>query len=129
MDIEFLEDLPAVVLRPQGPMNVENFVRWGQELRAHPGYARELHQIIDLSSVDVSDLGRSEIDRIVSRAASLDYGPRTLIALVAPQSLSFGLARMYEIVASSDLPRNRAVFRAIEDAVEWVRTEQDSSDP
>lgn len=123
MDVERLEDPPALIVRPRGTMSTANFRDWGRALRAHALFEADLHQIIDLSQVDFSALRRADIDRMVAMAAALDYGPTTCIALVADENLRYGFSRMYEIVASDGVPRLRAVFRTLDEAVAWVRTE------
>ena len=41
-------------------------------------------------------------------------------ALVAAGHLEFGLVRMFDSRANTTLPQNRAVFRSLEEAEQWM---------
>jgi len=53
-----------------------------------------------------------------------DISANTRVAVVAPKDLSFGLARMYEILAGS-VQWNFVVFRAMDAAFAWLGLPED----
>ena len=56
-----------------------------------------------------------------------DPPARPKVAVVAPRSLSFGLARMYQSYADS-VPWDYVVFRAIDAALAWLKVPEDIID-
>ncbi len=54
-----------------------------------------------------------------------DVNTRRKVAVVAPGSLSFGLARMYQAFADS-VPWDFAVFRTADDAFAWLSVPDDT---
>jgi len=81
-----------------------------------------LNLIWDISAADVSRVDDTQVQQILNIAKQ--YSSRRKngkTAIVADKTLNFGMARMYEITAEvSDHPILHAVFKNLEDAVEWL---------
>jgi hypothetical protein len=81
--------------------------------------------LVDLTDADDRKLGQQEVAMIaglLSRSRSqLGTGRR---ALMAPDSLTFGLTRMVQAYAEAEgVDFTMAIFRTIEEAREWLRSD------
>lgn len=78
--------------------------------------------IWDLERSDLSQINSQDVHQVA--ALSVDYAnrrPSGKTAIVGPDDLTFGLARMYELNKnSSDLPFETQSFRSIDDAYAWI---------
>lgn len=77
--------------------------------------------LVDLRQADSSprsvDALRLLVDLIAPHMRAVETAPR--VAVIAPHSLSFGLARMYEVF-SDEIPWTFVVFRDAEAACAWL---------
>jgi hypothetical protein len=74
------------------------------------------------SLVDLTDVTSSDITSDSLRAFSQETISRRRIAIVAPKPADFGMARMYESLATlKEIPTRIAVFWTKEDAMVWLR--------
>lgn len=75
--------------------------------------------LVDLRSVESTDVTGDSIRRLVQLLSSpSEKGLKARVAIVAPESYLFGMARMYEIMNSTS--ENIRVFRQINEAEEWL---------
>lgn len=91
---------------------------WSDESLA--GY----NEMFDLTHVgSVRDITSTGLSSVAQCAVSMDAAcERTKFAVVAPQDISFGLARMYEALRT-EMPGSRraiAVFRSRDEAEAWL---------
>ena len=81
-------------------------------------------QIIDMTEVtDVEYTSAERIKELASVAASMDTSENvSKLAIVAPQSLLFGLGRMYQSFRefSKGSKRDIKVFRSLQEALDWL---------
>ncbi len=100
---------------------------------APPGVAEFRSAIDEIAAGDFADLrlwdlscgGNMGTDQIRQLAEySLDHSSRrpTRVAFIAPQDLSFGQARMFEVFREEELTAI-AVFRTEADALRWLKDE------
>ncbi|MBT4521308.1 MAG: hypothetical protein HOC23_15015 [Halieaceae bacterium] len=92
------------------------------KLLACPGFQTK-DQLIDYSGVTHYTISSADLRRYVN-----GYGIRKVldearagrrIALVAPTDMEFGMARVF-LSNTEDLPASYQVFRALEDALQWL---------
>jgi ABC-type transporter Mla MlaB component len=78
--------------------------------------------IWDLSRSDLSQISAKDVHQVA--ALSAEYAnrrPSGKTAIIGPDDLTFGLARMYELNKKSlDLPFETQSFRSIDDAYGWI---------
>jgi len=81
------------------------------------------YAVVDLSTVNEIRVSAADVratvedDKLLARIAA----PEMLVAIAAPQDLGFGLARMWEALASRDTEWRISVFRSITDANSWIQ--------
>jgi hypothetical protein len=82
--------------------------------------------LIDLRPTDSSPRSQEVLKQfayfVKSKLGNAGIYPK--VAVVAPQDLSFGLARMYEFFADS-IPWDFVVFRSVDTALAWLRVPLD----
>ena len=89
---------------------------YGDE-RWQPGF----DEIVDLRHAELSRItaeGLRALDTLV-RDKTGDYCESFKTAVVAPDDLEFGLARMYELL-SEESPESVMVFRELDQALAWI---------
>jgi len=95
--------------------------RQAEVAAAHP----RLHRLWDFLEADLTEWTgreiRAGIDAIAARTPPAAGEGLRVAALVA-RDLDFGVARMFESMASGKLPMRYAVFRDEARAVEWLLT-------
>lgn len=81
-----------------------------------------LNVIWDLTKSDLSHARTQDVELVA--ALSADYADKRSsgkTAIVGPDDLTYGLARMYELnKGSTDLPFETQAFRSIDDAYDWI---------
>lgn len=78
----------------------------------------ELGDQSDVTSLEISIEGVKKVAILVEKYIK-PSGQRFKSAIVAPQDLSFGMGRMYEMTTDESIEQVK-VFRNIEDAKEWL---------
>ncbi len=88
-----------------------------------PAITAPVRELVDLSAAERVDFSAARLQQLAAAAASHGdrfAGMRT--AVVAPTDASFGLGRMYELLADSlASPITVAVFRTTEQAEAWLQ--------
>jgi len=111
------EELGVVFGTFAGTVTLSDLIEAQRALMADPRFRPHLSLLLDTR--DAADVRLSAEDvRTLSRSTALGPGARR--AIVATTDLRFGLARMYEML-SAGRPDQTAVFRTIEDALDWLR--------
>ena len=85
--------------------------------RLYPGF----NTITDLSEASLIDFTLKDIEVLVRVLIGSEEQHDTMFALVAPGDLEFGFCRMFDALADPDLPQDRAVFRSLEAAKDWLQ--------
>ncbi len=120
MSIDFESHPGIVLLRPSGPLTVTAALGWADEIEEHPGYLPGLDAILDLSLVDASGVSGADIQRVVQGLRQVSAtGPRR-VAYVASGESNYGLLRMFTTLAGFRMPRDRGVFRSVDEALDWL---------
>jgi hypothetical protein len=115
-----------VVFVHTGRVPDDEFLAYYKSFFGNEGFSPPGKILVDLR--ETSSSSRSH-DAILDSAkiAEKSFGgndPVTKVAVVAPQDLSFGLARLYEILADS-AKWDFVVFRAIDTALAWLGLPED----
>ena len=123
MELEFPTDLDVVIVHLEGPFTLDAALQWGPALLRDSRFRADMAQVFDLSGLEVENTTFERIQTAVDELARRPHYSDAMIAYVAPQDLIYGLARMFVVISSTDLPRRRNLFRNLEDALDWIRTE------
>jgi hypothetical protein len=104
----------------EGMVSDSDLIAHRDVLKNHPDFNPQFSEIVDFSKV--AEL-RVTVGLINSLAKSSSiYSPASKHAVVAPHELSFGIARMYQMLAE-DTRRNLAVVRNLTDARKFLGIE------
>jgi hypothetical protein len=122
--ISINHDESYVEVSAEGTASTSGFLSFVEEL-LEPAYADlNYNLLVEFSSLDTSPLGSGDIRNVV---AFLEMRKEKLRpkknALVATSSLTYGFARMYQILSEGVLPMSIQVFSSREQALEWLRDE------
>lgn len=105
----------VVFIRRTGRVDFKEMMGGTKKLESSPFSPEVEKALSDLSDADFSDISNSEI---------MSYGnyckkslKKIKIAIVAPQDLSYGIARMLEILSNVE---NIMVFRKMDKALSWL---------
>lgn len=89
------------------------------QLLSQPDYDPTLNDLVDLREVERLEVSSRGIRQLVELFAQPESQSANKLAIVAPESHIFGMARMYEIL-SSDTSEQIQVFRDLRDAENWL---------
>jgi hypothetical protein len=98
----------------------ESLVQMVFDVARHPLFQAEARILIDHSDLDASALNSDDIRAVADAVIELDdVLGESRLALVVSERLTFGYARMYELLADPAQIRSR-VFYSREDALAWL---------
>jgi len=120
--ISINHDERYVEVNARGAASTSGFRSFVEDL-LEPAYLDlNYNLLVEFSSLDTSPLGSSDIRNVVAflemRKEKLRHKKN---ALVASSTLTFGFARMYQILSEGVLPMSIRVFSSREQALEWLR--------
>lgn len=116
------DELDLHYVRVEGDVDLEDVIRFQDELIGKATETEGMDALYDLSAVERLDVTREGIADIRERSRlRREIAAPGRLAIVAPTDLSFGLARMYVMMAErADEPRELAVFRDRGEAASWL---------
>ncbi|MDY6792081.1 MAG: hypothetical protein SWH54_12510 [Thermodesulfobacteriota bacterium] len=116
-----------VVLTHVGEIGDDEFLAFYNSFFKSDTFKPSMNILVDLRKADSSPRSAGVLRRFAEflQAVRPDITSHTKVAVVAPKDLSFGLARMYEVLSDSVL-WNFAVFRAMDAALAWLGLREDS---
>jgi hypothetical protein len=117
------EDLGIVVSTWTGPASDSELVSRCRELYEDERWRPGFHEVVDLREAGMAEVSGSALQALAEMVDSYAEGHAFKTAIVAPENLPFGLARMYEAYALES-PESVKVFRELEDALEWIGIRQ-----
>jgi len=129
LELSFEIDPVCAVLRPRGAFSPEAGLAWIGITVADPRYEAGMSILYDLTELDPKSLTTTTIRRYVQRIRDhpAPAAEQVRVAFIAPSPVVFGMIRMFEAVASFEVPRDRAVFRTRDEALAWLRKAPDRS--
>ena len=119
--ISINHDERYVEVNAQGAASASGFRSFIEELLEPAYYELNYNLLVEFSSLDTSPLGSGDIRNIVAflemRKEKLRHKKH---AFVATSPVTFGFARMYQILSEGVLPILIRVFSSREQALEWL---------
>ncbi len=116
-----------VFTRAVGDLTRQDFFGYQKEAWSSPG-VRNFDECIDMSAAGKIEGATEDNMMTLAQLAVTNDDPEhpSKLAIIAVESLHFGLARMYEIYRSLQPKHARqvAVFRTREEALRWLAGEQ-----
>lgn len=126
ISVEIKPNEKLVVLSHEGSVHDDEFLSSYRALFDDPRYHISYNLLVDLRRA-ISSVRGKEALRDVAWLASLQLANSEVVpkvAVVAPQDISFGLARMYEAFSDS-VPWEFKVFRSADAALSWLGLDGD----
>ena len=107
----------------------EEFLSTYKALYEDPRFDTSLDQLIDLRQADSSARSSETLQALAGfmRKQLQDVTKRPRVAVIAPQDVSFGLARMYEAFTDS-VDWEFVIFREPDAALAWLGLPEDLAD-
>jgi len=126
---ELKPDQKLVILVHVGAVTDEEFLSFYRDLYETAGFDDSFNLLVDLRHTESSVRSTAALAELVNfmRRQYLSTTRRPKVAVVAPEDISFGLARMYEGF-SSDVPWDFVVFRAVDAALAWLGLPENLTD-
>lgn len=114
---EVLKSKRIVITRVQGTLRIGEFEAKQLELKKNPDFDPSFNHLFDMSGVTwMEDVTASVVKRI---AQTRIFSPTSRRAIVAPDDLTYGFSRMYEVFSKAN-DSNLAVVRNEEQAMAWL---------
>lgn len=116
-DYEIDTDRRIIFSTASGVLTEDDLRGHRKQLRADPFFDPSFDQLWDCSEVTKVAVG-IEVVRFLSRSSSYEAGAKR--AVVAPDDITFGLARMFQTL-HEDAPEEVRIFRSREEARRWLK--------
>ncbi|CAD7849012.1 MAG: hypothetical protein [Olavius algarvensis Delta 4 endosymbiont] len=127
--IEYLED-NGVAFKGAGVVTFTDLKSANDSVYASQKKIKAIsYQIVDLATIDNIDLSSEDLEQLAHQDQyAFGVNPDIRIAVVGPQDLTFGLARVWEAYACQmNSPQACKIFRKRQDALEWVAQSKKST--
>jgi hypothetical protein len=115
-----------VEVNVRGQASVGSFQLFIGELLASPYVDLRYDLLVEITELDPGSLGSDDVRNIVGflERHKEQLKPKKH-AIIAESPVSFGFARMYQILAEDFLPMSVRVFGARDQALKWLRDEKE----
>ena len=130
IDYQIDEERRMVLAQGRGVVSPEDVFAYQREVWSRPEVAG-FNELFDMSEVErIVPPSKGSVRDLADLAAGMDSsGCSSKFAIVAPEDLAFGIARMYESYREFD-PRSTkevAVFRTLAAAMKWLDAQADDA--
>lgn len=126
---KFKPEDDLVIFVHSGIVPDEEFLESYKDYHNDPRFDRSYNLLVDLRKTESSERSPQALKEVAEfrREFFKNFYERPKVAIIAPNDISFGLARVYE--AYSDVvPENLVVFRAADAALAWLGVGKDLED-
>lgn len=128
MTIEFniSPEYNLIIIVHTGTIKDDEFLAFYKSLFKSDSFDPSMNLLVDLRETDSTPRTSDALHQFAEFARRIlgDTATRQKVAVVAPNDISFGLARMCEVF-SVDLPWDFVVFRSIDAALVWIGAPED----
>jgi len=116
----------VVILVHVGAVTDAEFLSFYKALYEDTRFDNSFNVLVDLRKTESSVRSSTALKKLADfmRRQYINSTTRPKIAVVAPEDISFGLARMYEVF-SDDVPWDFVVFRVADAALAWLGLSED----
>jgi hypothetical protein len=126
---QFKPDARLIIFVHVGVVPDEEFLSSYRAFYKDPRFDKSFNLLVDLRRTDSSVRSSEALRKLADfiRGALAISKARPKVAVIAPEDLSFGLARMSQVF-SDTVPWDFAVFRAPDAALAWLRVPENLMD-
>jgi hypothetical protein len=122
--IEFGGEPQDVTIKTSGQANAEGLIGFVTDLVASSQYQRGMTILVDHTGLDASTLTATDVRALADAVLRLDDQiGASKVAIVVPNPLTYGFARMYELQAEAAQVRS-SVFYSLSDALAWLERQR-----
>ena len=102
-------------------MTDDEFLSFYKTLYGDTQFDKSLNLLVDLRQTESSERSAAALNEFAyfMQRQFVDTNTTPKVAVVAPKDVSFGLARMFEVL-SDDVPLRFMVFRTADTALSWL---------
>ena len=120
IEYDIIEDKQLILAEGSGVVTGSDVIRHLDTLAADDRYTMPMKKLVDYRTIDSIRISSEEADLIAQKKKSLiNKFTGEKCAFVSPEDLTYGTSRVHQaLVESADI--NTAVFRRIEEALEWL---------
>jgi len=119
IDFKIFEDFNLVVSRWDGAIKTDDVFPSYQKLFENEKWRPGFNEIADLRNAGMHEFKSDGLQQLNKNISNYYEGIAINVAIIAPNDLPFGIARIYEAYAydSSECVK---VFRKVNDALNWI---------
>jgi hypothetical protein len=127
--LSYREDIDTMVVIIEGEMFLDTYRKALAALVQEKQFHTNMDTIWDLRNADLSGMSSNNIREGVTMASqSAEWrGTHWKTAVIVGDDLSFGLARMSEMLANG-APYRMGIFRTLEQAEKWIKDGPDEGE-
>ena len=114
-------DKMIILVTIEGVVSDEDIIEHQRKTRNDPALDPSFGQLADLSNIRKLEITAQGVQKFTSMEFSTEWSRR---AFVAPNDVSFGFARMFQMMRDSDQEQTE-VFRSMEGAHQWLSSPED----
>lgn len=100
-----------------GVLVPEDVMKHDNDLAKDPEFDRNFSQLLDSTHITKLELTATDVKRF---AATDLFAPHARRAIIVKDNLCYGFARMFEILREGKGDSGIAVFKELEDGLEWI---------
>jgi hypothetical protein len=115
-----------VISSATGPFLMADGLGHQERLRKDPDFDPTYSQLMDFTAVTEFKIGVDEVQALAQRGL---FSAASRRAIVVPNDLGYGLARMFEMFRENAGEFGIRVFRDRAEAVEWVLSKRTATGP
>lgn len=124
--VHYKPEINLIICVHTGKVPDDEFLSSYISMYESESFSKGMDQLIDLRNTDSANRSKDVLDQfavfVESKFKNSTKSPK--VAVVAPNNLSFGIARMYEAYSVS-IPWDFVVFRALDAAIAWLGASED----
>lgn len=130
IDIEIDAKRQRIDTRATGVVTVQDLLSYYQRLHDHPDFNLGMSELWDASAITDTRLSSDDLREFSSVTEPYTrQGASARVAILVPDDLGFGLARMYELLQADSINRLKIV-RSREAAEAWLAdTDEPAAEP
>ncbi len=108
-----------------GVVTREDFLEHQNKILADPDFDPSYAQLLDFGHMTKLEVNAEDVRLLAERNV---FAAEARRAIVVPDDVGFGLARMFELLRDAKGERGIRVFRRLEEGLEWVFAEKDATE-
>ena len=119
IEYDIIEDKQLILAKGSGVVTGSDVIRHLDTLAADDKYTMPMKKLVDYRTIDSIRISSEEAGLIAQKKSLINKFTGERCAFVSPEDLTYGTSRVHQaLVESADI--NTAVFRRIEEALEWL---------